>query len=133
MLKKILFYVLIIFIVVVSLFSIIQLTKEEPPREVREINYTFSIKEGLGFNLDEDKLHFGGGPTHAILQRELIIASEFDARVIIVNKGPANVIASINDFELQKGENKTIEFNLFVPDISQGLYEGTIEVSFYAK
>jgi hypothetical protein len=130
MIKKISFIALIAIIVFFLLVSFSSFTTE--PREVVMINYTFMVKENVGFNLDTDKLHFGGGPTNSFLERSMNISSTFDSRVHIQSAGPGSILLDINDFELNASSSKEILFTLEIPsDLELGLYEGVVFFYFY--
>ncbi len=131
MIKKISLYPLIVIIIFFVVFSIIALTRSTPT-EIRSINYTFTVKDALGFNLDTDKLHFGGGPSGVTLQRTLDISSTYDSIVEIETVGPGFIVLDKNNFKMEAGENTTLTFNLLIPQtMPQGAYEGTIYLYFY--
>jgi hypothetical protein len=130
MIKKISFYVLICIIVAAVVVTIVALTKPVPS-EVQEINYTFRARDVLGFNLDADKLHFGGGPPGTTLQRDLEINSSIDGIVNIQTIGPGSLIADKNNFPVTAGSSEIVEFNLLIPPgLPEGDYEGTIFITF---
>lgn len=133
MIKKISAYGLIVLILFFLVFGIVALVKETP-KEITTINYTFAIKEGIGIDLDADKLNFGGGPSGATLERKLNITSSFDSYVHIESVGPSQPTVDKNDFDLTAGSSQELTFNILVPNhLPLGKYEGTIFIYLYDR
>ena len=73
---------LAIIVVVSSLVTFLLLHFfNERPDEVKFIEYDYSVKERVGLVLDNDALHFGGGPPGARLQRSINLSTSKAARV----------------------------------------------------
>jgi hypothetical protein len=102
------------------------------PDEIKTLKYTYTAKENVGFVLDTDALHFGGGPRGALMVRNINMSTTEDARVKITSVGPGTVTVSENDFFLPANTSKELTFSLSVPlDAQPGFYEGIVYFSFY--
>jgi len=91
----------------------------------------------VGFNIDDDALHFGIVPPGSNAKRSLLIENNQGSRFVIITKtGPvANWVSiSENYFILDPFTNKTVDFRVIVPSSAeQGNYTGSVKVLFYRR
>lgn len=131
--KQLIALILSIVIVLSVVVAIISLSKETPT-EISTINYTFTVTDKISFNLDTDKLNFGGGFEGATLQRRMNVSAPYDARVHIESVGPGNLISNINDFSIKSGSSQEVTFSLLVPgNLPPAKYEGQVFFYFYQE
>ncbi len=128
---SLLLLVVVSFVAIISTIVAYVLFSPSSPEHV-SIEYTFSVQSEIGFVLDSDALHFGGGPPGARLQRGLNISSTRDARVVLSWDGPGDIVVSKNNFLIQADTQEYVLFFLTVPsDLENGFYEGSIFVTLY--
>ena len=104
-------------------------------KDVRVIPMNFRVSKGVGLNVDNDALHFGGAPPEGTSQRFMDISHryKFPVKVQIIGYGDLAEWLSIspNDFILMKNETKQVSFVISVPkNATFGYYNGSVKVFF---
>ena len=129
---------LVAFIIIIVLLSslitllLFNIFHEPKPAVVEVLPYDFTVTNSVSFVLETDKLHFGGGPLSARLERGMNLSTSQDSLVKISWDGPGNIMVSDNDFLLSANTPKDITFYLDIPDdLSLGNYSGKIIFKFY--
>jgi hypothetical protein len=100
---------------------------------VRSIETDVTVQDAGAFNLDADKLHFGGIAPGNSAQRRVHLKSDDPARVKITVSGAIAPFLSVseNNFNLEKNETRTITFTAAIPEnTTYGKYSGRIIVRF---
>lgn len=100
--------------------------------DVVYVNFDFKVKEdkNIGFNLDQDALHFGIIPPGSNSHRDLVLNSEVPARLLIKVFGSNYVYPTKNNFLIEPGES-TLTFTASPPvDMPKGNYSGKIRLVF---
>jgi len=129
--KKMILIVLLIIIIFFSALPIIIYQTTERPYLIQTLAYDFSVKESVGFMLDSDILHFGGGPVGSGLERGMNVTSKETALVKIYAQGQGDIVISDNDFMVYANQSHPLIFTLTVPTLPFGTYNGTVYFEFY--
>lgn len=125
-------YVLLALIVVLALVPVgVAIFSDAPPIAIKELSYDFEVKDSVGFVLENDALHFGGGPPGATMQRNITLSAPYDAEVEVRYDGPGVLRISENNFFIHKGEDKVVDFTLVVPSLEYGKYGGKVFFRFH--
>ena len=103
--------------------------------EVQKVQMDLIVKENIAFNLDTDKLHFGGINPGGSSERSIIIVNkrEFPIKARFYMSGEIGnwVLPEDNPVYLQPFENKSIKFIATVPKNAEfGKYAGELDVIF---
>lgn len=123
---------LIVFLVYSVALLLISLVSLYSPYRVEVMNYDFVIKNGVGFDLDTDALHFGGSLPGSTLTRSMTLKTDKDSRVLITFEGPGDLVVDKNDFVLLSNSSEYLTFYLTTPlNITEGNYSGTVTFSFF--
>ncbi len=101
------------------------------PYEIVEVPYDFKVKDGAGFNVDADIMHFGGSSVGARLKRSLNFSLSQDSLVKIAWEGPGVINVEDNNFIMKANEARSLNFTLIVPNLPLGDYNGSIYLKFY--
>ena len=129
--------VLIIFFIVLILVSIsvtallYTLIQQNTPKVIasQTLAYDFNVQEHVGMNLDNDILHFGGGPPGSVLSRSINVSVDLSGVVIVSYEGDGILVAAKNNFAITSYEPIELDFSLEIPeDMEPGMYGGTITV-----
>lgn len=117
---------------IVMVFFVSDIPGDQKPFSRSTIDYDFTVSEEVGFVLDDDMLHFGGGPRGAKLKRGLDINSSRDARVVLSWQGPGNISVDRNNFFVAAKNSSSVIFTLEIPPgISSGNHSGEIYIDLY--
>ena len=128
-------YALLVFLIILTIFLIINLISNFNILEKKEIFTSFTVSEHVGFDLNNSALTFGlVQPGHSS-SREIFIENNHDVSVLVIIQSKGDIsdflIVSENSFYLNSGEEKKIDFSVILPkDLEFGKYEGEIEVIF---
>lgn len=121
--------VIILFIGLISMFYSMYTI-----REVRFVDMDFEVKDGVAFNLDNDSLHFGGGPPGGGARRNIDISHKYNKPVLVVINNYGNIstmMEPIEEFELKPGEKKEVTYSIKVPvNATYGQYTGYSKITF---
>ena len=103
--------------------------------ETQKVQMDLAVKESVAFNLDTDKLHFGGVPPEGSSGRSISIVNKRDfplkVRFYLSGELADWVNPEDNPVYLQPFENKSIKFIATVPKNAEfGNYTGEIDVIF---
>lgn len=126
---KNLFLILAITILVSTAVSILLIQKTSL-HSYKRLKIDFTIGDHLGFNTDQDSLHFG------TLQQGNRGFREFDVRNMDCSKCKVSLTSNLewislsdNNFILNKNQGKTITAYLTVPlDAKEGQYGGYLDI-----
>ena len=131
--KRILLFSIIIILLVYGVsMLLISIFSMSSPYRIEVMDYDFTVKDGIGINLDSDYLHFGGGPSGAFLERSISITSDMPAKVSISWEGPGDLSVDKNDFKIGANETTPVTFYLGIPEnLSLGNYSGTVFLRFF--
>ena len=122
----------LIVLVILSTATILLLLKaSERPYKVKTLDFDFKVKDELGFNLDPDKVHFGGGPPGVSLKRTVNLEVDEPSFVKVLVDCDVNISMNSSSFYMEPNETKEVNFELVVPDVPRGTYNGTITFNFY--
>lgn len=94
-------------------------------------------KNRMGFNVENDSIHFGKLPLGSIGTRSITIGNSEDERMVINIKTYGNISQWVrvtnNGFVLEPGESYDLRVLCEIPeDAKLGYYSGTLEI-IYAK
>ncbi len=132
--KKLITIILVLVVLSIAFIATamyVQSVSRTKPFEVREMPYDFKVKPALGFNVDTDLIHMGGGPAGVTLTRNLTIRSEKDAIVKILMSGPGNLTVDKNNFLVSANTSTQVAFVMVVPQLPMGNYTGMVHLEFY--
>lgn len=126
-------FLIVVVVIISSLVTILILNSvNAKPDEVSRLPYDFSVTNAVSMVLDNDIMHFGGGPNGARLERSMNITASSDALVKVSWVGDGNLVVSENEFVLRGQEPKELLFYLDIPsDLVEGAYFGEIIFEFY--
>ncbi len=102
----------------------------------KDIEFSIKVGDNVGLNVDTDKLYFGTVPKGGgVATRDILVKNEKYERAKVNIKAYSDikkwVYVSENDFFLERGEEKNLNFNVVVPkDADYGEYGGTIRLIF---
>jgi glutamine cyclotransferase len=130
-LKKLVFSLLILFIIIFSIIFYFNSNKEIKPMLVKEIPYDYRISQHLGLIVDNDSLHFGTMMYGGSATREITLNTKEDFFVKIRYEGNGNIAVNENNFILEKNINKTLEFKVDGIKLAFGNYSGMVFIEFY--
>ena len=104
-------------------------------KDVQTLDMDMEVKNKIGFNVDTDKIHFGGLPPGGMSEREIVISHDFDfpVKVSIKTSGELAeyVTVSDNNFILSPLESKKITFYAIIDeDVPLGNYTGNARFEF---
>ena len=85
--------------------------------DVVYVNFDFKVREdkNIGFNLDQDALHFGIIPPGSSGHRDLILNSEVQAKILIKVFGSDYVYPTKNNFILDPNKSVSVPFSASPP------------------
>ena len=103
--------------------------------EIQKIPMDIKVQQKFGFNLDTDKLHFGGVFPGGSSERGVIIVNNRDfplkARFYMSGEIGSWVKPEDNPIYLQPSENRTVKFTAKAPENAEfGNYTGEVTVVF---
>ena len=101
--------------------------------DVVYVNFDFKVREdkNIGFNLDQDALHFGIIPPGSSGHRDLILNSDVQAKILIKVFGSDYVYPTKNNFILEPNKSVSVPFSASPPiDLPEGNYSGKIRIIF---
>lgn len=101
--------------------------------DVAYINFDFKVREDkqIGFNLDQDALHFGIIPPGSRSHRDLMLKSEVPAQVLVKIIGSDYVYPNANDFLIEPNTSVALTFTAAPPNnMPKGNYSGRIRLVF---
>lgn len=104
-------------------------------QELQKIPMDITVQQKIAFNLDTDRLHFGGLPPGDSADRgvDIVNKRDFPLKVRFYMSGEIGgwVLPEDNPVLLQPFENKTVKFTATVPkNAGFGNYTGEITVVF---
>ena len=102
-------------------------------KDVKVIPYDFSVGDYVGFNVDDDALHFGTALNNGQSSRNLIITNNYEHEVLVnlIVEGEGEELFDIekNSFVLTPNENKKISLFVNIPkDFALETYSGKVFV-----
>lgn len=124
---------IIVVVLISSLVTVLVFKGVNPkPYEIERLPYDFKVTNAISFVLDDDILHFGGGPAGARLRRGMNVTTSKDALLKISWSGDGNIFLSENNFFITANESKSLMFYLDIPpDLEEGSYSGELVFEFY--
>jgi len=133
--KTILLLAVVVLIAIVVSTAISYYYTNKGVLETQKIPMDIKVQQKLAFNLDADKLHFGGIPPENSAERGIVIVNkrDFPLKVRFYMSGELGswVLPEDNPIFLQPFENRTVKFTATVPkDASYGNYTGELTVVF---
>ena len=91
----------------------------------------YHVGDYVGFNLDEDAIHFGTLLPGVRADREIEIYTDKDVLINVVFEELDNIYVDKNNFVLKAGESYSLMFTIELPkDIEEGFYKGKIKIRF---
>lgn len=124
--------ILIILLVYGVSLLLISVFSMSAPYRVESMPYDFIVKDNIGFNLDSDYMHFGGGPNGATLERSMTLFSDRPAKVSITWEGEGNLNVNKNNFKIAPNVSESITFYLVIPEgLPPGNYSGLVFFRFF--
>ena len=123
-------FFLFVIVILVSIAVSVLLIQKTSLYSYKRLKIDFTIGDHLGFNTDQDALHFG------TLQQGNRGFREFDIKNMDCNKCKVSLISNLdwislsdNDFILNKNQGKTITAYLTIPSAAKdGKYEGYLDI-----
>jgi uncharacterized membrane protein len=105
------------------------------------VTYPMDVKvkgpKSIGFNIDDDALHFGIVPPGSNARRTVLLENDAGIRFVrISTHGDMEdwVDLSENNFILQPNTNKSVDFTVKVPTGTEpGNYTGEAKINFYRR
>lgn len=128
---------LLIAIALITVFIVSLITggirsKKETPFLVQKLDYDFVVMNSLGFNIDTDAVHFGGGHPGFQLTRTVNITVDRPASLVIYSKGPGVISVKNNNFVLPVNKTIALNLSLVIPDnLTYGNYSGELFFEYY--
>jgi hypothetical protein len=109
------------------------------PAQIAEYQMDVKVQKPMkiGFNIDDDALHFGIVPPGSNAVRSVVIENNQGSRFVVITKTGDFadwVSISENNFILEPLTDKKINFRVTIPSSAeQGNYTGSITVKFYRR
>ncbi len=125
---------LIILLTIIVILFIFVLINRFSVLEKKEIYAGVIVGDHAGFDLNKTALTFGMVKPGNSGSRGLMIGNDYGKKekIVITSRGDISdfLIVSENDFVLDIGEKKQVEFSVFIPkDIELGKYDGEIIIT----
>lgn len=101
--------------------------------DIKELDMDVIVSDHIGFDVGTDALHFGMTMPGATSSRKVTLShgSEKALKVFIRFSGDLkNWVTSDNDFIIEPGEKREIEFTLHTPSTNPGEYKGKAIITF---
>lgn len=91
----------------------------------------YNVDNEIGINVDVDGLHFGTLLPGGASVRTIKFDAFKDTRVIFIFENIDYVYPSENDFFMNEGDSKNIDFKAAIPlSLDHGKYKGTLKIIF---
>jgi hypothetical protein len=131
--KTLIILISIVLFLSITFFSL-KIYTEKNILNIQQINYTINITDYVGFNLDTDKLHFGGIIPGGHSQRTMSVISEIEGYVFILTNKETYLYVNEQGQEVEKDKPAILTFKAVIPkDKTHQNIEETIQVYILKK
>lgn len=129
------FFIILLLVILFSALSTYFIYNHFIIVQEKEYDLDLIVADMAGFNLDNDKIHFGTLPAGNNAERKLNVQNNYnyDVKVNVKTYGNLSewIYVNENNFWLESKENKEVVLKAYVPKgTEQGTYEGKLEIIF---